>query len=264
MRETLLFYCQHSLGIGHLTRSFALARALRERFRVVFLNGGRLPDGISVPDGVECIDLPPLGMDDGHTVVSRDAASTCVAARAERRRLIDQAVAATKPARAAGRAVPLRPQEVRRRNPADDPRGAGAGRARGLQPARHPGRCAARPAAPRRPRALAGRPLLRRRDRACRCGVREAAGQLPAERGRCARRCGTAASSCRSARRCRTCRAANTCWCRPAAASSATRCSAPRSTRIASRGGRCASSPGRSCPSRSGRRCKHLPRRCPA
>ena len=38
---TLLFYCQHSLGIGHLTRSFALAAALAQRFRVVFLNGGR-------------------------------------------------------------------------------------------------------------------------------------------------------------------------------------------------------------------------------
>jgi predicted glycosyltransferase len=98
MRETLLFYCQHSLGIGHLTRSFALATALRERFRVVFLNGGRLPDGISAPEGVECIDLPPLGMDDGHTVVSRDASFDVQAARDERRRLIDRAVAGTKPA----------------------------------------------------------------------------------------------------------------------------------------------------------------------
>jgi predicted glycosyltransferase len=98
MRETLLFYCQHSLGIGHLTRSFALARALRERFRVVFLNGGRLPDGITVPDGVECIDLPPLGMDDGHTVVSRDAGFDVQAARDQRRRLIDRAVTSTKPA----------------------------------------------------------------------------------------------------------------------------------------------------------------------
>ena len=41
-RPALLIYCQHSLGIGHLTRSFALAAALAERFRVVFLNGGRL------------------------------------------------------------------------------------------------------------------------------------------------------------------------------------------------------------------------------
>jgi predicted glycosyltransferase len=92
MRETLFFYCQHSRGIGHLTRSFALACALRERFRVVFLNGGRLPDGIEVPQGVECIDLPPPGMDDSHTVVSRDAGIDVQAARAERRRLIDGAV----------------------------------------------------------------------------------------------------------------------------------------------------------------------------
>ena len=31
MPDTLLFYCQHSLGIGHLTRSFALAAARAAR-----------------------------------------------------------------------------------------------------------------------------------------------------------------------------------------------------------------------------------------
>jgi len=95
---TLLFYCQHSLGIGHLTRSFALAGALRERFRVVFLNGGRLPQGVAVPSGVRCIHLPPLGMDDGHAVVSRDGDFDLATARAERTRLIQQAVAHTRPA----------------------------------------------------------------------------------------------------------------------------------------------------------------------
>jgi predicted glycosyltransferase len=94
---TLLFYCQHSLGIGHLTRSFALATALAQRFRVVFLNGGRLPPGVVVPADIERIDLPPLGMDDGHTVVSRDAVLDVSAARVERRRLIDATVLSTRP-----------------------------------------------------------------------------------------------------------------------------------------------------------------------
>ena len=89
---TLLFYCQHSLGIGHLTRSFALVEALTRRFRVVFLNGGRLPPGVRVPADLTLIDLPPLGMDDGHTVVSRDGTHDVASARAERRRLIDDAV----------------------------------------------------------------------------------------------------------------------------------------------------------------------------
>ena len=95
---TLLFYCQHSLGIGHLTRSFALAAALTHHFRVVFLNGGRLPPGVPVPPAIERIDLPPLGMDDGHTVVSRDATLDVDHARAERRRLIEAAVTHTRPA----------------------------------------------------------------------------------------------------------------------------------------------------------------------
>jgi predicted glycosyltransferase len=71
-RPTVLFYCQHSLGLGHLVRSFALAGALAERFRVVLLNGGRLPRGLPVPPGVEVESLPPLGMQVDGTLVSRD------------------------------------------------------------------------------------------------------------------------------------------------------------------------------------------------
>lgn len=98
MKPTLLFYCQHSLGIGHLTRSFALVDALLHQFHVVFLNGGRLPPGVTVPAGIELIDLPALGMDDGHTVISRDAAVDVHAAKARRRALIDAAVARVQPA----------------------------------------------------------------------------------------------------------------------------------------------------------------------
>jgi predicted glycosyltransferase len=97
-RPSLVFYCQHSLGIGHLTRSFALVEALAEHFRVVFLNGGRLPPGVPVPREMERIDLPPLGMDDGHTVVGRGEVRDVAAAKAERRRLILDAMAAVRPA----------------------------------------------------------------------------------------------------------------------------------------------------------------------
>ena len=73
---TLLFYCQHSLGLGHLVRSFALAEALAERFRVMLLNGGLLPRDLPVPAGVEVESLPPLGMDVDGTLVSRDGRRT--------------------------------------------------------------------------------------------------------------------------------------------------------------------------------------------
>jgi predicted glycosyltransferase len=71
-RPTVLFYCQHSLGLGHLVRSFALAGALAERFRVVLLNGGRLPRGVPVPAGVEIVSVPPLGMTVDGALVSHD------------------------------------------------------------------------------------------------------------------------------------------------------------------------------------------------
>jgi predicted glycosyltransferase len=95
---TLLFYCQHSLGIGHLTRSFALAAAMTRHFRVVFLNGGRLPPRLAVPADIEIIDLPALGMDDGHTLVSRDAVHDVAQAQAARRLRIERAVRDERPA----------------------------------------------------------------------------------------------------------------------------------------------------------------------
>lgn len=39
-KPRLLFYCQHLLGIGHLTRSLAICEALNDDFEVHFLQGG--------------------------------------------------------------------------------------------------------------------------------------------------------------------------------------------------------------------------------
>jgi predicted glycosyltransferase len=97
-KPVLLFYCQHSLGIGHLTRSFALCRPLAQVFRVVFLNGGPIPEAVPVPSEIEIVHLPPLGMDDGHTVISREAGTTVEDARARRRSLILEAVERHRPA----------------------------------------------------------------------------------------------------------------------------------------------------------------------
>jgi predicted glycosyltransferase len=71
-RPVLLFYCQHSLGMGHLVRALTLAEALAERFSVVFLNGGRFPENTVPPEGIEIINLPPLGMAEDNTVYSQD------------------------------------------------------------------------------------------------------------------------------------------------------------------------------------------------
>jgi predicted glycosyltransferase len=87
-RPAVLFYCQHSLGMGHLVRSMALAAGLTEQFRVVFLNGGPLPEGINVPSGMEIIDLPPLGLNSDGQIVSRDQNHTVEDARELRRKMI--------------------------------------------------------------------------------------------------------------------------------------------------------------------------------
>lgn len=97
-RPTVLFYCQHSLGLGHLVRSFALARALAERFHVVLLNGGPMPRGVQPPDGVEVVSIAPLGMDTDGTLVSRDGRRTVARALELRGRQILETLRRVAPA----------------------------------------------------------------------------------------------------------------------------------------------------------------------
>lgn len=89
-RPALLIYCQHALGMGHLVRSLVLARALAERFRVVFLNGGPVPRGVARPRGVKFVDLPPLGFDADGRLVSRDRRRSPARALDVRRQIILQ------------------------------------------------------------------------------------------------------------------------------------------------------------------------------
>jgi len=70
--RAVLIYCQHSLGMGQMVRSLALAGALAERFRVMVLNGGRLPKGIFVPPGVQVVNMPALGTGEANQIVSHD------------------------------------------------------------------------------------------------------------------------------------------------------------------------------------------------
>jgi predicted glycosyltransferase len=89
VRPTLLFYCQHSLGLGHLARSLQLAGALVSDFDVVLLNGGRLPAGTRVPGGIEVVNLPPLGHDTTlHQLVSHDPLISVEQAKAQRQRQV--------------------------------------------------------------------------------------------------------------------------------------------------------------------------------
>jgi predicted glycosyltransferase len=74
-RPGLLFHCQHSLGLGHLVRSFALSSAFADHFRVTFLCGGELPRDLAVPAGVEIIPLPPIAADVNGGLLSRGATS---------------------------------------------------------------------------------------------------------------------------------------------------------------------------------------------
>jgi predicted glycosyltransferase len=93
----LLFYCQHSLGMGHLIRSFAIAGGLANEFDVVFLNGGPLPQGQQPPKQIEIINLPPLGFDSEMQLQSRDDNHTVAQAQHLRLDIMRKAFCSVKP-----------------------------------------------------------------------------------------------------------------------------------------------------------------------
>jgi predicted glycosyltransferase len=96
-RSSLLFYCQHSLGMGHLMRSLALVRACSDRFDVTLVLGGRLPRRMTVPDGVRVVTLPPVGIDVNGGLVSHDGRRSLHRAMELRRDLVASTVRALRP-----------------------------------------------------------------------------------------------------------------------------------------------------------------------
>lgn len=90
-------YCQHSLGLGHLVRSLALANGLAEYFRVVFLNGGPFPRGIIAPKTIEVVSLPPLGMTTDGQLISRNRRYTVEKALQRRQKILLEHLHTLKP-----------------------------------------------------------------------------------------------------------------------------------------------------------------------
>lgn len=96
-RPRLLFYCQHSVGLGHLVRSMNLAEGLAQEFDVTLLNGGPWPTDLPQPTAIDIVHLPPLGLDADYALVSRDPRFTVERALVDRQRLIQDSFRDTAP-----------------------------------------------------------------------------------------------------------------------------------------------------------------------
>ena len=96
--KRLHFHCQHSLGLGHLVRSFALAEALARSFEVTLFVGGRIPDSLPRPRGVTLSALPALRMGTGVELVADVAEGDVSALIEQRRALLLDALRAQRPA----------------------------------------------------------------------------------------------------------------------------------------------------------------------
>ena len=74
MRKRVFFYVQHLLGIGHLRRAAAIARALvAAGAEVTFVSGGEPVPGIDL-GGAELVQLPPASAADSGFSAIVDAA----------------------------------------------------------------------------------------------------------------------------------------------------------------------------------------------
>ena len=96
-RPRLLFYCQHSVGLGHLVRSVHLAEGLARDFDVTLLNGGPWPVDLPEPSAIDIVHLPALGLDEDYTLISRDERFTVDEAVGLRRSMIQRCFRDTAP-----------------------------------------------------------------------------------------------------------------------------------------------------------------------
>ncbi len=64
-----LFYCHHSVGIGHLVRTLRLAEASLPNGPVLLLSGGAVPAGLTINPRIQVVPLPPLRMDSEHQLI---------------------------------------------------------------------------------------------------------------------------------------------------------------------------------------------------
>lgn len=87
---TALLYCQHSVGLGHLVRSYAIAGALAGRFRVILASGGEQTEALAPPAGVEIVRLPPLAASEHGGLVSRNGISVEIALERRRDLLLER------------------------------------------------------------------------------------------------------------------------------------------------------------------------------
>jgi predicted glycosyltransferase len=98
MKPALLFYCQHSMGLGHLVRSWAIADALSSAFHVVLVSGGEPPTGMRPPANIDVVTLPALEQTTAGTIVTRQAGWTVADVQASRARLLLDAFSVSQPA----------------------------------------------------------------------------------------------------------------------------------------------------------------------
>jgi predicted glycosyltransferase len=95
-RSTVLVYCQHSLGLGHLKRTWALAESLSTAFRVVLASGGERPRGLEPPP-IDVVDLPALAEDADGRLVSTDDSTSLERLRQTRMELLRDTYRAVRP-----------------------------------------------------------------------------------------------------------------------------------------------------------------------
>ena len=69
-KPVLLYYCQHSHGMGGVVRAVTIANRLVDRFHVVMLIGGILPPDMTVSPDIDFVQLPPLSLDNDSNDVS--------------------------------------------------------------------------------------------------------------------------------------------------------------------------------------------------
>ncbi|OXG09094.1 glycosyltransferase family protein [Flavobacterium araucananum] len=96
-KPSLLMYCHHSVGIGHLVRSLAIIDSLREDYTITFISGGKYPEGVHIPSGVLFYQLPAVRLAENTTLIDATGNDPISNIMAERTTMIKTIYKATLP-----------------------------------------------------------------------------------------------------------------------------------------------------------------------
>lgn len=95
--RSLIFYCQHSVGVGHLVRTMALVEELKHWYKVTLISGGHFPANFKVPDAITFVQLPAVRLNQQEELEAVEEGKVLHSVMLERKRQVFEVYKSIRP-----------------------------------------------------------------------------------------------------------------------------------------------------------------------